>query len=172
MNFKERLAATQAKMDDLKVKMDSAAQSAKAAYRMKKDEIRSEMEELEAAVDELDAELEEFEAEAGKKVDDKAGAVKGNAQAAKENARLIKERTESKLNAARLKLQMSINAAKARIADKKEAYDKSKQEARITALLDYADRCEELAAASYLEAQLTLLEAAAEILDYAEKFEK
>ena len=172
MNFKERLAATQAKMDDLKVKMDSAAQSAKAAYRLKKDEIRSEMEELETAVDELDAELEEFENEAGKKVDDKVGTVKGNAEAAKENARLIKERTESKLNAARLKLQMSINAAKAKIADKKEARDKVKQEERITALLDYADRCEELAAASYLEAQLAVLEAAAEILDYAEKFEK
>ena len=88
----------------------------------------------------------------------------------KENVRLAKELGESKIDALKLKAQMNVNAAKAKIAEKKEAVDKSKQERRIVDLLDYADNRQQLAYAAAQEAEFTTLEAAAEAADYIDKY--
>lgn len=152
MDFKERLAKSQAQMDQLKAKLNDAAETAQINYLLKKDEIEASLSKL------------------GAQIDDSIATLEGNAAAAQENARLNNERGRGKLNAALLKAQMSVNAAKENITAKKEALDQAKQEKRISSLLDYADNCQELALAAYLDSQLSLLQAAEEIADYLEKY--
>lgn len=105
MNFKERLEASQKKIDEIKGQINETSEAAKNAGQMKKDEI-----------------------------------------------------------------QANINAAKAKITEKKEAHDKAEQEQRIINLLDYADRCQELALALALESEASILEAASDAADYMEKY--
>ena len=90
--------------------------------------------------------------------------------AAKENVRPAKGLGESKIDALKLKSQMNVNAAKAKITEKKEAVDNSKQELCIVYLLDYADNCQQLAYATALEAGFTILETAAEAANYIDKY--
>ena len=87
----------------------------------------------------------------------------------KENVRLAKELGESKINALKLKSQMNVNAAKAKIAEKKSRWQ-VQQERRIVDLLDYADNRQQLAYAAAQEAEFTTLEAAAEAADYIDKY--
>ena len=65
---------------------------------------------------------------------------------------------------------MRVNAAKEKIAQIKTEKEKSKQEQRIADLFDYAEDCRQLALAMALEAELTVLEAVAEIADCEEKY--
>ena len=109
-DFKERLAKSQAKMDEVKAKIDDAAETAKIAGMLTKD-----------------------------KIDEQIDSVKGDINAGAESARLAAEKGKSKFNSALLKAHMSIESAKASIAEKKEAHDKAAQENRILDLLDYAD---------------------------------
>jgi len=141
MNFKERLSASQAKMNEVKAKMNDAAETAQIAGMLAKDE--------------LDARIE---------------TLKGDINANSENARLAAERSKGKFNSALLKAQMTVESAKQAIADAKEAHDKAQQEARISDLLDYADQCETLAMMLIAESNLALLEAAAEVVKYDEKY--
>ena len=140
-DFKERLAKSQAKMDEVKAKIDDAAETAKIAGMLTKD-----------------------------KIDEQIDSVKGDINAGAESARLAAEKGKSKFNSALLKAQMSIESAKASIAEKKEAHDKAAQENRILDLLDYADECQALALALTVESKLAILEAAAESIDYDEKY--
>ena len=103
-------------------------------------------------------------------LDSASDSIEGDVVAASENARLASERRESKLNSMRLKAQMNKEAAKDRITAKKEAKDKASQEKRIVELLDYADSCQQLTLAMALETEAAVLEAAAEIADYNEKY--
>ena len=103
-------------------------------------------------------------------LDSASGSIEGDVVAASENARIASERRKSKLNSMRLKAQMNKEAAKERITAKKEAKDKASQEKRIVELLDYADSCQQLTLAMALETEAAVLEAAAEIADYNEKY--
>ena len=136
-DIKQRLAESQEKMKQVKAKLADAAETAQVAGMLAKD-----------------------------KLDEKIAEVKGDLAAGQETARLAAERGKSKLSAARMKAKMSMDAAKIDITEKKEAHDQKSQEKRILELLDYADDCEELAAELAAEADLALLEAAAETLDY------
>ena len=140
-NIKERLAQTQAKSEEIKTKISSTVGDAQAAVELTKEVL-----------------------------DDRIAELKGNINANAENARLAAEKGKSKFNSALLKAQMSIEAARDNIAEKKEARDKEAQERRIIDLLDYADNCQELALALAAESNLAILEAAAEAAEYAEKY--
>ena len=185
MDIKTRLAQSQEKMDELKVKIAGATEKAKDAHQRKKEEIEADIAALDAEIDafdtavdaQIESDITDFNAaaelvdeEIDKAIDDDIATVKGNIAAAKENARLAKERRQSKLTSARLRAQMNANAAKARIEDRKDAHDMNRQEKRIASLLDYADSCQEVALAAAMDAELTILEAAAETADYLEKY--
>lgn len=185
MDYKTRIAEAQAKMDELKVKIGAAADNAKAAYQMNKEEIEANIAELDTKLDTLSAaidaqienDIEDANAAADlideavtQQINDGIATAEGYMNAARENIRLAKERRDSKINSLKLRVQMNVNAAKAKITEKQEAHDKTKQEQRIINLLDYADNCQQLAYAMALEAELTILEAAAEAADYVEKY--
>lgn len=185
MNFKERLEASQKKIDEIKGKINETSEAAKNAGQMKKDEIQANIKELDAQIEEfdkavdaqiesdiaeMDAAFDEMDKAIEAQVEDDIATVQGEINAAKENIRLAKERGDSKINSIRLRAQMNVNAAKAKITEKKEAHDKAEQEQRIINLLDYADRCQELALALALESEASILEAASEAADYMEKY--
>lgn len=140
-DFKERLAQSQAKMDELKEKFNATADDARAAGELTKEAI-----------------------------EDKIATVKGDVVAGAENAKLAAQESKSKFNSALLKAQMTLESAKAAIAEKKEERNMIAQENRIFDLLDYADNCQAAALAMTIEANLALLEAAAEVADYREKY--
>ncbi len=94
----------------------------------------------------------------------------GDVAAAAENVRLMNERRDSTINAAKLRTEMKVNAAKEKVAAHKEAIDKAAQEELILDLLDYAEGCYEMACAWALEAEAAMMEAAGEINDYTEKY--
>ena len=94
----------------------------------------------------------------------------GDFAAAEENARLIRERRDAMCSNARLRTEMKVNAAKEKIAERREALDKAEQEAWILDLLDYAEDCYEMAYAWAAEAEYTMMEAAYEIDYYVDKF--
>ncbi len=98
--------------------------------------------------------------------------AKGDITAAEENVRLVKEYNTAKRDSVKLHAQMSVDNAKAKIAECKEAVDKASLEAYIVNLMDYADRCQELAYAWALEAEYTIVEALDAIDDYTAKYGK
>ena len=106
------------------------------------------------------------------KVDDGLATVEGDVNAAAENRRLAKERSDSKLNATRLKVQMHQEEVKSRIEAKKTELDKAAQEELIADLLDYADDCQMIAYAYAMEAELAITDACEEIQDYEAKYGK
>ena len=180
-DFNERLAKTQEKFEAAKAKINRANEKAKEAVKMGMAELEASFDELAVEMDELDAALMEQaksdEAafiEAGDKlnedVEDKFATAHGDVMAVQENARLAKEKREAKISSLRLRAQMNVNAAKAKISEKKESYDKAMQEERIAEMLDYADSCRVLAVAMALEAELAMLNAAAEVADYNKKY--
>ena len=185
MDYKAKIAEAQAKMDRLKAKIGAAADGAKTAREMKKEEIAAniaaldrELDELDAAIDsaitqniaDTEAAMDLIEEAFDQQMEEDIATAKGHVAAAKENARLARERRESRLNSLKLRAQMNVNAAKAKVAEKKEERDKSKQEQRIADLLMYADKCGEMSYAFALETEMTILEAAAEAADYIEKY--
>lgn len=196
MSYEERIAAAQAKMDAFKEKMAATAEKAKAAHAMKKEEIAAVIDEINADLDDLDAALAEDYAEFDAAVDkldaavaedyakydaavaeaadaytaDRAATIEGNINAAEENLRLAKERRDSKIYALKLKAQMKAEALKQKIADRRAEKDKAAMEAYILDLLDYAEACQQVAFAAAIEADITLLEAAAVAAEYNEKF--
>ena len=163
MGIKAKIAETQGKINEMKAKVNETAEMAKTAGRMKKEEIQADIAALDAAIDALDKAVDE-------QIESDIATAKGEINAAKENARLAKERCDSKLNAILLRAQMNVNAAKAKVKEKKAALEKADQEQRILDLLDYADKCQQLAVAMSMEADWAFLAAAAEATDYTEKY--
>ena len=200
MDFNERLNKSQAKMDELKDRINQSSERHKNARALKKEEIRSDMASVDQSINDFADRVEEIvnnsldksdkaindfadktEAAVNKSVDatgqavnDFADAVEenvnGNVAAAEERARIAKEKRDQKLNSARLQAQMNKEAKQEKITAKKEAIDKASQERRIVELLDYADSCQDLTLAMALETEAAVLEAAAEIADYNEKY--
>ena len=64
MNFKEKLAMSKEKTEELKAKIAASAENAKKAHEAKKDEIKSNIDELNAEIDEFEKEFDD-ELEAG-----------------------------------------------------------------------------------------------------------
>ena len=216
MNFEERLAQTQAKLEELKAKINESLESAKAARQADRKEAMIAQAKINAAIEDFGRDVaaqvycdvnsmqKEFEAdaaalneaieqiddkinakiaegakkydEAGEnlmaKVDDGLATVEGDVNAAAENRRLAKERSDSKLNATRLKVQMHQEEVKSRIEAKKTELDKAAQEELIADLLDYADDCQMIAYAYAMEAELAITDACEEIQDYEAKYGK
>ena len=216
MNFEERLAQTQSKLEELKAKINESIESAKAAYEVDKKDAMIRQAKFDAAIEDFGRDVaaqvycdvnsmqKEFEAdaaalneaieqiddkinakiaegakkydEAGEnlmaKVDDGLATVEGDVNAAAENRRLAKERSDSKLNATRLKVQMHQEEVKSRIEAKKTELDKAAQEELIADLLDYADDCQMIAYAYAMEAELAIMDACEEIQDYEAKYGK
>lgn len=171
MTYEERIAAAQAKMQAFKEKMANAAEKAKAAHAMKKEEIAAAIAEINADLDAAIAEeFTEYDAVANEMIDSQIGTIKGDVEAAKENIRLAKERKDSKIYALKLKAQMKAEALKEKIADKRAERDKAAMECYILDLIDYAEYCQQIAFASAIEADLTLLEAAEVAAEYIEKY--
>ena len=216
MNFEERLAQTQSKLEELKANINESIESAKAAYEVDKKDAMIRQAKFDAAIEDFGRDVaaqvycdvnsmqKEFEAdaaalneaieqiddkinakiaegakkydEAGEnlmaKVDDGLATVEGDVNAAAENRRLAKERSDSKLNATRLKVQMHQEEVKSRIEAKKTELDKAAQEELIADLLDYADDCQMIAYAYAMEAELAITDACEEIQDYEAKYGK
>ena len=216
MNFEERLAQTQSKLEELKAKINESIESAKAAYEVDKKDAMIRQAKFDAAIEDFGRDVaaqvycdvnsmqKEFEAdaaalneaieqiddkinakiaegakkydEAGEnlmaKVDDGLATVEGDVNAAAENRRLAKERSDSKLNATRLKVQMHQEEVKSRIEAKKTELDKAAQEELIADLLDDADECQMIAYAYAMEAELAITDACEEIQDYEAKYGK
>ena len=195
MNFEERLAQSQAKLDELKEKINNSIDSAKAAYQVDKKEAMIKLAKMNAAIEDFGRDVEaqvycdvpsmqkEVEAdtaaiskamdEINDKIDAKiADSARKYDDAAEENSRLAKERYNSKLNATRLKVQMHQEEVKNRIESKKTELDKAAQEELIMDLLDYADDCQMVAYSYAMEAELAIMDACDEIADYEAKYGK
>ena len=71
---------------------------------------------------------------------------------------------------AKLRTEMKVNAAKEKVSERKEAFDKAEQEEWILDLLAYAEGCYEMAYAWAEEAEYTMMQAAYEIDYYNERF--
>ena len=67
---------------------------------------------------------------------------------------------------------MKVNAAKEKVAVRRDAVDKASQESWILDLLDYAEGCYEMAYAWAMEAEYTMMEAAYEIDYYNDRWGK
>ncbi len=148
---------------EINAQINSDLDSMDAEFDAFDEQVADDINDINAGLDMMD---EAFD----KQVDDDVATIEGDINAAKENVRLAKERTGDKIDAIKLKLQMNIDAAKAKISDSKKAVSKANQEQHISDLLEYADNCQQLAFAMALEAELTLLEADTEIADYNEKY--
>ncbi|MCR4675881.1 MAG: hypothetical protein K5634_01465 [Sphaerochaetaceae bacterium] len=185
MGLKERLSDSQKKMDEMKAKINAASEKAKEARNMKKEELEESIKYVNGEIDafnelvdeafdmklaETEKKLSDIDSNLDFLVKDTAKTVKGNVEAGKENARLAGESLSRSLNTLKLKASMNVNAAKAKLQEKKTEKDMAKAEDHISDLLDYADRCQEMAVAMALESELTFLEAAAEMADYLEKY--
>ncbi len=164
MNFEEKLAEAQGKTKKLKEVLNASAERAIYAHCLNKEEIAEELAEL-------DAELKVLDAAIDARIADDIAVAEGDINAAAENACLTKDHLQSKLNAALLKAQMNVNAAKAKIAENKAACDESERQQRIIDLFNYADHCYYAALATVLNAEAAILEAAAEAVDFTNKQE-
>ncbi len=189
MDFNERLEKSHARMDELKAKIAASGEKAKKARELKKEEIKADMAEVDKALekfaDEVEASVNQSLDVSGKALNQFADdvedgvnkamkgaedSVEGGINAVTANAVLADERREQKINSLRLQAQMNKEARQEKVTAKKDAVNKEMQERRIVELLDYAESCQELTLAMALETEAAVLEAAAEIAEYNEKY--
>lgn len=187
----KKLEEIAADIDALDAKIDAFNASVDAKLDAKADELDAKLdaqaEKISAGMDSAEAKLEEGAAKAKAAMTlDKASAesianektgvdaiqkqTAGDFAAAEENARIIRERRDAKCSNAKLRTEMKVNAAKEKIAVRREELDKAAQEDWILDLLDYANGCYEMAYAWALEAEYTMMEAAYEIDYYTKRF--
>lgn len=158
-----------AKADELDAKLDTQADKISAG-------MDSAEAKLEAGAAKAKAAMTLDKADAESIANEKTGVdaiqkqTAGDFAVAEENARMIRERRDAKCSNARLRTEMKVNAAKEKIAVRKEELDKAAQEDWILDLLDYANSCYEMAYAWALEAEYTMMEAAYEIDYYTKRF--
>ena len=162
-----------AKADELDAKLDAKldAQADKIGAGMDSAEAK-----LEAGAAKAKAAMTLDKADAESIANEKTGVdaiqkqTAGDFAVAEENARMIRERRDAKCSNAKLRTELKVNAAKEKIAVRKEELDKAAQEDWILDLLDYANSCYEMAYAWALEAEYTMMEAAYEIDYYTKRF--
>ena len=173
-------AKIDAKVDDINAKMDAKAEEIDAKIDAKAEEVSAKAEEIGVKVEQgaakaksaltLDKATAEAVANEPTRLAELEKRTAGNFAAAEENARLIRARRDAKCSNAKLRTEMKVNAAKEKVAERKEARDKAAQEDWIIDLLAYANSCYEMAYAWAMEAEYTMMEAAYEIDYYNEKF--
>ena len=173
-------AKIDAKVDDINAKMDAKAEEIDAKIDAKAEEVSAKAEEVGVKVEQgaakaksaltLDKATAEAVANEPTRLAELEKRTAGNFAAAEENARLIRARRDAKCSNAKLRTEMKVNAAKEKVAERKEARDKAAQEDWIIDLLAYANSCYEMAYAWAMEAEYTMMEAAYEIDYYNEKF--
>ncbi len=187
----KKLEEIAADIDALDAKIDAFNASVDAKLDAKADELDAKLdaqaEKISAGMDSAEAKLEAGAAKAKAAMTlDKADAesianektgvdaiqkqTAGDFAVAEENARMIRERRDAKCSNAKLRTEMKVNAAKEKIAVRREELDKAAQEDWILDLLDYANSCYEMAYAWALEAEYTMMEAAYEIDYYTKRF--
>lgn len=188
MTFEERLAQSQAKMNELMDKFNAFASDPDAVNKMfdKFDEKLQNMivegiDKTEDAFENLDDKIDEsIKVNAEKydkaasdfqaKVDSGLESAEGDYYAAKENARMASEEFQAQYNSNLIQLQMQMEAAKAKIDEKKASVDKAVQEELINDILDYADDCQYMAYAYATEAQAAIRDASKMIDEYDAKY--
>ena len=187
----KKLEEIAADIDALDAKIDAFNASVDAKLDAKADELDAKLDaqadKISAGMDSAEAKLEAGAAKAKAAMTlDKAAAesianektgvdaiqkqTAGDFAVAEENARMIRERRDAKCSNAKLRTEMKVNAAKEKIAVRREELDKAAQEDWILDLLDYANSCYEMAYAWALEAEYTMMEAAYEIDYYTKRF--
>ena len=176
--------ALDAKIDEFNAsvdaKIDAKAEEIDAKIDAKAEEVSAKAEEVGVKVEQgaakaksaltLDKATAEAVANEPTRLAELEKRTAGNFAAAEENARLIHARRDAKCSNAKLRTEMKVNAAKEKVAERKEARDKAAQEDWIIDLLAYANSCYEMAYAWAMEAEYTMMEAAYEIDYYNEKF--
>ena len=176
--------ALDAKIDEFNAsvdaKIDAKAEEIDAKIDAKAEEVSAKAEEVGVKVEQgaakaksaltLDKATAEAVANEPTRLAELEKRTAGNFAAAEENARLIRARRDAKCSNAKLRTEMKVNAAKEKVAERKEARDKAAQEDWIIDLLAYANSCYEMAYAWAMEAEYTMMEAAYEIDYYNEKF--
>ena len=190
MSFEERLAQTQAKLQELKEKFNEFASDPDAIDKKLGaiDEklatmIVEGMDKTAEAVDGLDGKIDNdikegaanYDAAAAKvqaAVDNALETADGDYYAAKENVRMTKEQYEGYLNSDLIQTQMNLEAVKTKIEKKKDAVDKAAMEELINDLLDYADGCQAMALAYTDEAMAAVKDASDRIDQYDAKYGK
>ena len=165
MNFEERLAQSQAKLDELKEKINNSIDSAKDAYQVDKKEAMIKLAKMNAAIEDFGRDVE---AQVYCDVTSMQNEVKADTEAINK----AMEDINDKIDATRLKVQMHQEEVKNRIESKKTELDKSAQEELIMDLLDYADDCQMVAYSYAMEAELAIMDACDEIADYEAKYGK
>ena len=138
MNFEERLAQSQAKLDELKEKINNSIDSSKAAYQVDKKEAMIKLAKMNAAIEDFGRDVE---AQVYCDVTSMQNEVKADTEAINK----AMEDINDKIDATRLKVQMHREEVKNRIETKKTELDKAAQEELIMDLLDYADDCQMVA---------------------------
>ena len=172
--------ALDAKIDEFNASVDAKAEEIDAKIDAKAEEVSAKAEEVGVKVEQgaakaksaltLDKATAEAVANEPTRLAELEKRTAGNFAAAEENARLIRARRDAKCSNAKLRTEMKVNAAKEKVAERKEARDKAAQEDWIIDLLAYANSCYEMAYAWAMEAEYTMMEAAYEIDYYNEKF--
>ena len=173
-------AKIDAKAEEIDAKMEAKAEEIDAKIDAKAEEVSAKAEEVGVKVEQgaakaksaltLDKATAEAVANEPTRLAELEKRTAGNFAAAEENARLIRARRDAKCSNAKLRTEMKVNAAKEKVAERKEARDKAAQEDWIIDLLAYANSCYEMAYAWAMEAEYTMMEAAYEIDYYNEKF--
>ena len=162
-------AKIDAKVDEIDAKMDAKADEISAKMDRAEEKMEANAVKAKSAMT-LDKATAEAVANEPTKLAELEKKTAGDFAAAEENARLIRERRDAKCSNAKLRTEMKVNAAKEKVAERKEARDKAAQEQWIVDLLAYAEACYEMACSWALEAEYTMMEAAYEIDYYNEKF--
>ncbi len=173
-------AKLDAKADEIDAKLDAKADALDAKLDAQAEKINAKMDSAEAKLEEgaakakaamtLDKATAESVANEQTGIDKIQKDTAGDFAAAEENARIIRERRDAKCSNAKLRTEMKVNAAKEKVAVRREELDKAAQEEWILDLLDYANSCYEMAYAWALEAEYTMMEAAYEIDYYTKRF--
>ena len=175
-------AKIDAKAEEIDAKMDAKAEEIDAKIDAKAEEVSAKAEEVGVKVEQgaakaksaltLDKATAEAVANEPTRLAELEKRTAGDFAAAEENARLIRARRDAKCSNAKLRTEMKVNAAKEKIAVRRDAADKASQEAWILDLLDYAEGCYEMAYAWAMEAEYTMMEAAYEIDYYNDRWGK
>ena len=103
-------------------------------------------------------------------IDAEISKAKDSVESAKDRAKASAESIKGAAAEEVSKFQAGIDAAKQKIADKKEAIDKHRLEKYIDDTIDYSASCLNVALVAAEEAKLAALEAIAAQMDYIEKY--
>ena len=197
MNFEERLAQSQAKLEELKEKINKSIDSAKDAYQVDKKEAMIKLAKMNAAIEDFGRDVE---AQVYCDVTSMQNEVKADTEAINKAMEDINDKIDAKIADSARKYDDAAEKFMAKVDDSlataegsvyaaeensrlaKERYNSKlnatrlkvqmHQEEVIMDLLDYADDCQMIAYSYAMEAELATMDACDEIADYEAKYGK